>query len=85
MAKRMVSARIEGDLLDAVTARTEERGENVTDVIVRGFRAYLDPSGTQVLTADEARPQPGLPRSACPHPKARVFKGLCHLCGKAVP
>ncbi len=76
MAKRVVTARVETDLIDAVTARVAERGESVTDVIVRAFREYLDSPGA-----------PPVPKGGrvCPHPKARVFKGLCMACGKAVP
>jgi hypothetical protein len=84
MAKRMVSARVDTELLDAVTARVKARGENITDVIERGFRAYLDPLDTRQLLP-HAGPAQSAGGSACPHPKARVFKGLCYACGRAVP
>lgn len=71
MAKRVVTARVETELADAVAAKADEHGESVTDVIVEAFRAYLG-----VRPAAKGR---------CPHPKSRIHRGLCHACGMAVP
>ena len=97
-AKELLTARIDGDLKRAVAAKAAERGETVTEVIVRAFTAYIQadlagqaaspappPSVEPVYTRPPAQQaRVSLSGQCPPHPKARVIKGFCGACGRSV-
>lgn len=85
-AKRTLNYRIDSQLADAVRAMAEMRGESVTDIVVRAFKAYIDaePAPRKPKGTRRDPPDPVKGTSGCPHPRARILKGLCHACGSYV-
>ena len=97
-AKELMTARIDGHLKRAVAAKAAERGETVTEVIVRACTVYIqaDLAGQDVSPAPPLSVEPvytrppvqrtrvSLPGQCPPHPKARVLKGFCGACGRSV-
>ena len=91
---------MDGDLLSAVAAKTAERGETVTDMIVSALRAYIrddeaagtvsapsvsePPVYTPVESPARYEEPPGQP--ACKHPAGSVDldAGVCRECGTDV-
>ena len=96
VGKRLASYRVDGDLLAAVTTEAAERGETVTDVVIRAFQAYIRNDGAPemasappvaappVHTAPERYEDPP-PAPACKHPVASVNEfSVCRDCGADV-
>jgi hypothetical protein len=64
-------------VLPRLKARAEAEGRTMTDIVVGLVTGYLDGITTSAAPAQPAD-------SDCPHPAARVHKGLCGACGTFV-
>ena len=99
VAKRPATYRVPADLLAAATARAAERGETVTDAVIRGLEAYVRGEETAgivpsapvaavtVHTVSEVPSSYVEPSAApaCKHPAVSVDElGMCHECGADV-
>ena len=96
VGKRLASYRVDEDLLAAVTAKAAERGETVTDVVIRAFQVYIRDDGAAPVPS--APPVAALPvhtvperyqeppqAPACKHPVASVNEfSVCRECGEDV-
>lgn len=88
--KQLASYRIPPGLLAAVTAEAAERGETVTDMVIRGMEAYIQrgEAAVSVPVAPVAEsPVYTVPETlepACKHPAELVEAGECRLCGADV-
>ena len=92
MAERVLKTyRCDKALVSAVSAQARARGETVTDVIERAFRAYIqgDSPAQPVYTPSvpPLRPAPrpvyeceDIPSPPCAHPVESVQDGYCHEC-----
>ncbi len=76
--------------LTAAAGAAKKAGRTLTDVLRSGFAAegFTDsPVTRDELRADLAEalaPILAALQPPCPHPKARIFKGLCGACGQHV-
>jgi hypothetical protein len=66
-------------VLPRLKARAEAEGRTMTAIVVGLVTGYLDG-----ITTSGARAQAQPADSDCPHPKARINKGLCGACGTYV-
>lgn len=58
---------------------TRKRGAPVADEVSPDLLSA--PEGTKPRRSRRAPVHPKPPQDQCPHPKARVLKGLCMACG----
>lgn len=96
MPKRLVNVRVDDDLLSKAREEYARLGLTLTDVITGALQAYADGTvpdpeqdGTGLQAAPAEPPQRRRPVSkteteSCPHPRARIQKGLCYSCGTYV-
>ena len=92
-AKDQLNTRFPPEVLARLKDSAKRHGETMTDIVVRGTEAELDrldgittpvkPGDRSPLSASEgSNDEHG--RADCPHPRARINKGLCGNCGTYV-